>query len=74
MTTPTQAQIDAASKAARDELTAISGYFINYNSQISDEQMQTFITKVLTAALSVPAAKPPAKTAMKPVAKKGKRK
>jgi hypothetical protein len=49
---PTQAQIDAASKAARDELTAISGW-INYNNQISDEQMAAFIAKVLTAALDV---------------------
>lgn len=53
MITPTKAQLDAAIKEARAELTAISGW-INYNNEISDDQMQTFMTKVLTAALNVP--------------------
>lgn len=63
---PTQAQIDAASKAARDELAAISTWLIDYNSKISDDQMATFITKILTAALNV--------SPLKPTAKKGKSK
>lgn len=53
MTLPTAAQLDAAIIAARAQLTAISGW-INYNSQISDAQMLSFMTKVLTAALNVP--------------------
>jgi hypothetical protein len=52
MVTPSPAQLNAAIAEARAQLTAISGW-INYNSQISDPQMLSFMTKVLTAALNV---------------------
>ena len=52
MIAPTQAQLTAAIREARAELTAISGW-INYNNEISDDQMQAFMSRVLTAALNV---------------------
>lgn len=60
MTTPTVAQLNAAITEARAQLTAISGW-INYNNEISDAQMLSFMTKVLTAALNVQPPKGPTK-------------
>jgi hypothetical protein len=52
MIKPTLAQIDAGIAELRSELAAMSG-FINYNDMISDAQMLSSMTKVLTAALNV---------------------
>lgn len=51
---PTEPQISAGCKKAREQLAAISGMFINYNNQITDAQLRLFIVNVLTASLNVP--------------------
>jgi hypothetical protein len=56
MITLSQPGLSAAIKEIRSELTAMSGW-INYNNQISDAQMQSSMTKTITAYLN--AAQPP---------------
>lgn len=51
-TTPNAAGLVAAEKVAREQLTAISTWMINYNNEISDEQMATFMKEVVTAYLN----------------------
>lgn len=54
MTKPTEEQIEVACKEARAQLTALSGAsWVNYNDEIADYQLQTFMERVLTAALAV---------------------
>jgi hypothetical protein len=48
---PTLPQLNAAIAELRSELTAMSG-LIDYNAWISDAQMLTTVTKVLTVALN----------------------
>ena len=57
MNTPSQVGLAAAIKAIRSELAVKSTWLINYNDQISDQEMLTDMTMVITAYLN--AAQPP---------------
>ena len=54
MITPNQAGIAAAIKELRAELSAMSTMWINYNSMISDQDMLSDVTKVITVYLNTP--------------------
>ena len=54
MITPNQAGIAAAIRTLRAQLTAMSTGWINYNSMISDEEMLSDVTKVITVYLNTP--------------------
>ena len=57
MITPNQAGIAAAIRALRAELAAMSTGWINYNSMISDQDMLSDVTKVITVYLNTPQSK-----------------
>jgi len=63
---PTPNQITAACKEARHQLAALSGW-VNYNNQISDDQLRAFMTNVLVAV-----AVAPPQEIIKPIQPKGK--
>jgi hypothetical protein len=57
MTTLSQPGLAAALKELRSDLAAMSTGWINYNSMISDQELMSDMTKVITAYLT--AAQPP---------------